>query len=276
MLKSIISVLLICFISSLSYSFEIPENKRVDYWVKEFSHSRRQFFQSSIIRSGLYRPTIKAIFKKEGVPASLSWLPLIESGFNCSAVSNMKAAGCWQFIKRTGKAYGLKSGKWEDRRYDFTESTIAAAKYLKRLYKRFGKWDLALAAYNCGPTKVRKAIKKSRETDYWMLDLPGETTNYLPQFYAVLKITRDLEKYGFENAGESIIIVQLKSGSHSLRYIAKILSVDYDDFERINPGYQIGYTHPKKSANIYLMKDWDISLLKGFGLLAKKNQLRIN
>lgn len=269
--------MLICVNFIPAYALEIPKNERVDHWVKEFSQNRRNFFQKSIIRSGLYRNTVKEIFELEGLPEDLSWLPFIESGFNCSADSKAGAAGCWQFMKRTGEAFGLKKGTWKDQRYDFTKSTMAAAQYLNKLYKRFKNWDLALAAYNGGPTAVVAAIKKKKSKNYWDLRLASETTDYHPQFYAVLKITRDLKKYGFNESPISLKTVQLKEGSHSLRYIAsRILGVDYRDFMRINPGYELGYTDPQEEAIIYLMNDWDDSMLRGFGLLAKKKPLRIN
>ena len=269
-----IAFLLILINFAPLYALEIPKNERVDYWVKEFSQNRRKFFQRSIIRSGLYRETVKKIFDLEGLPEDLSWLPFIESGFNCSADSKADAAGCWQFIKRTGEAYGLKKGTWKDRRYDFGKSTIAAAKYLKRLYKTFGNWDLALAAYNCGQGKVRKMMNKTGKKNYWNLDLPLETKNYVPQLYAVLKITRNLKKYGFNESPNSLKSVQLKEGSHSLRYIAsKVLRVEWKIFKRINPGFELGYTPPGEETVIYLMDHWDTAMLKGFNLLAKKKAL---
>lgn len=272
MKKTLLIILLVFNFSSI-HALEIPDNPRVNHWVKEFTQNRRKFFQRSIIRSGLYRETVKKVFDLEGLPEDLSWVPFIESGFNCSADSTAKAAGCWQFIPKTGEAFGLKKGTWKDQRYDFNKSTKAAAKYLKRLYRRFKNWELVLAAYNCGPTKVRKAIKKSGK-NYWDMSLPKETMEYIPEFYAVLKITRDLKKYGFNESSDSLKSVQLKEGVHSLRYIAKnILKVDYKEFARINPGYIIGYTPPGESTRIYLKEDWDVSLLKWFGLLAKKDSL---
>ena len=277
MLKTLALILLIsinntCFAST----FEIPQNKRIDHWVEEFSKNRRQFYQLSIMRSGLYRKTIVEKFKKAGLPVDLSWLPFVESGFNCSAKSTAKAAGCWQFISRTGNHFGLRRNNWEDQRFDFKKSTVAAARYLKELHSTFKDWELALAAYNCGPTKVRSEMKRVGK-DYWKMNLPEETMNYIPQFYAVIKISRDLEKYGFSKANNSLIVVKLKEGSHSLRYISEtVLGVKYKSFKKINPGYEIGYTQPGESASIYLMKDWDVEMLDGFGLLAKKNPLKIN
>lgn len=270
------TILILLFLINPIYALEIPENKRIDFWVKEFTGNRRPFFQRSITRSGLYIKTIKSVFKKEGLPEELSWLPLIESGFNCSADSKAKAAGCWQFIPRTGRAFGLKKDSWKDQRYDFNKSTVAAAKYLKELHKQFKDWNLALASYNVGIKKVRKSIKK-KGWDYWDLELPRETMNYVPQFYAVLKITQNLSAYGLEEAKNKLITVHLRKGMHNLKYIAeRMLKVDYKAFKRLNPGYKLGYTPPNEVTMIYLMQDWDISLLRGFGFLAKKKAPRIN
>ena len=101
--------------------------------------------------------------------------------------------------------------------------------------------------------------------------------NYISKFYAVLKISRNLKKYGFKNSTNELVDVKLKKGSHNLRYIArKILGVSYKEFSRLNPGFDIGHTPPGESTTIYLMKDWDISVLRGFGYLAKKNASKIN
>ena len=260
-----ILALLLLITANIS-AFEIPKNKRIDHWVEEFSKNRRQFYQLSIMRSGLYRGTIVQKFKKAGLPEYLSWLPFVESGFNCAARSPAKAVGCWQFIPRTGKHFGLERNNWKDQRFDFSKSTVAAAEYLKKLYYRFNNWELALSAYNCGPTKVRSEMKRVGN-NYWDMKLPDETMEYIPKFYAVLKISRNLDKYGFSPAKNSLIVVKLKEGSHSLRYISEVvLGVKYRTFKRLNPGYEIGYTPPGESASIYLMKDWDVEMLDGFGL----------
>jgi membrane-bound lytic murein transglycosylase D len=264
---ALLSVIFIMFPYQVN-ALEIPDNPRIDHWVNDFINGKRKFFQASVIRSGLYRPSIIKVFRKEGIPEDLSWLPLIESGFDCSAKSKAKAAGCWQFMSRTGKEWGLGKGNWKDHRYDFNKSTVAAAKYLKRLHRSFKDWNLALAAYNVGYGNVRKAIKKAGSKNYWYLKLPEETMNYVPQFYATLKITGNLKEYGFNESENSLVIVMLAPGSHNLRYIAnKILRVDYDDFRRLNPGYEIGYTPPGESAMIYLREDWNVAMLRGFGVV---------
>ncbi len=271
-MKTILLLIICISIPSLIFSFEIPKNDRVKFWVNEYSKNRREHYQLSILRSGLYRPTIIKIFKNEGLPEDLSWLPFIESGFNCASKSPAKAAGCWQFIPRTGKHFGLGTDNWSDERFDFNKSTIAAAKYLKELYPGFKDWELALASYNYGPKRVRLSMKKNKTKDFWKLTLPKETTNYISKFYAVLKISRDLKKYGFKESKNELVAVELKKGTHNLRYIAeKLLGVKYREFSRLNPGFKIGHTPPGESTTIYLKRNWDIVILKGFGFLAKKN-----
>ena len=275
MLKKIILTILLINVLSSIFAFDIPKNSRIDKWIGEYTNSRRHHYQLSINRSGLYRPIIIRVFKNAGIPEELSWLPFIESGFRCGAESTAKAAGCWQFIPRTGKYFGLGKDNWTDQRFDFNRSTIAASKYLKELYETFHDWELVLAAYNCGPGKVNYQIKKKGK-DFWKLDLPDQTEEYVPKFYAVLSISRDLKKYGFISPKNELISVELRKGSHNLRYIAtKILGVEYDDFIMINPGFDINHTPPGISSTIYIMKDWNISLLRGFGLL-KKSALAIN
>lgn len=270
-MRKILLLYLLILINLPCMGFDIPDNKRVSFWLKEFTVNRRTFIDASLMRSGIYRKTVADVLKKKGLPAELVWLPLIESGYNCAAISGAAAAGCWQFIRQTGEAYGLKKGAWKDERYDFIRSTNAAADYLKQLNKQFNDWDLTLAAYNCGPGKVRRAIKKAGKANYWKLQLPEETMHYVPQFYAVLSIVSDLKRYGFRDSTGELIAVRLRKGSHNLRYIAsRVLQVDYRLFFRLNPGFEVGITPPDRETVIYLMKDWDVAMLNGFGLLAQK------
>lgn len=135
-------------------------------------------------------------------PEELSWVPLIESGFQVRAYSRARALGPWQFISSTGYRYGLKRDRWIDERMDPIKSTQAALKYLNDLHSHFGDWTTALAAYNCGEYKVKTVIRNQRFNyldNFWdlYLMLPRETASFVPRFIATLLIVNDPEKYGF-------------------------------------------------------------------------------
>jgi len=268
----LILILIQILIISTSYAMEIPSNKRIDHWVSEYTGRLKPHLKASLLRSRLYRKEIVKIFREKGVPEEISWLPIVESGFNCASNSNKNAAGCWQFIKSTGNAYGLNRGSWKDSRYDFHKSTIAASNYLLSLYKLFGDWNLAIAAYNAGPTSINSAIIKSKSNNYWDLVLSKETMDYIPKFYAILKIVSNPKRYEIKEENESLEVVELKRGSHSLRRISSILMIDYDEFLNINPGFDVEYTQPGEITRIYVLKEWDVKLLQEFGLLEPRSQ----
>lgn len=141
-------------------------------------------------RSNIYLPFMKRMFADSSLPQDLAYLPLIESGFNPRAYSRAHASGIWQFIRSTGKLYGLRTNYWFDERRDPVRSTAAAIRYLKKLYGDFGHWYLALAAYNCGEGGLARTIEKCGTGDYWQLRLPQETMNYVPFYLAALTIAK--------------------------------------------------------------------------------------
>ncbi|MCP4756087.1 MAG: hypothetical protein GY866_34935, partial [Proteobacteria bacterium] len=112
-------------------------------------------------------------------------------------------------------------------------------------------------------------IRKGKTRDFWKLKVPKETRNYVPQLHAVLTIVKDLGRYGFEKPKGSLVLLKLRKGTHSLRYIAeKILLVNYRDFKLLNPGYEIDYTPPGRESTLYLKKDWNVGMICSFGLCA--------
>ena len=178
-------------------------NGHVKKEITRLSGPEKQFFIRSLKRAGRYRPYIVKEFKKAGLPEELSWLPLIESGFNVKALSPARALGLWQFIPSTGYKFGLKRNYFIDERLDPEKSTQAAIAYLSELHNIFGDWATVLAAYNCGEGRVLRTIRKQRTNyldNFWDLyeKLPRETARYVPRFLATLHIINNLSKYDID------------------------------------------------------------------------------
>ena len=145
----------------------------------------------------------RKVLKDRNLPEELVFLPIVESGFNPNAYSRAKAVGPWQFIASTATRYGLVIDWWRDERKDPVKSTMAAADYLKDLYKMFGSWNLALAAYNAGERNIARAIRENASDDYWSLLntnlIRNETKEYVPSYIAATMIANVPEDYGFHN-----------------------------------------------------------------------------
>jgi membrane-bound lytic murein transglycosylase D len=179
-------------------TIEPLRNDDVERWMKYFLGDGRAVFQKWLDRQGLYTETFEEVFEEKGLPPELTYHAMIESGYSTSAYSWAHAVGLWQFIRTTGRKYGLRSDWWVDERRDPAKSTRAAAEYLSELHEEFQDWELALAAYNVGEAKIRKQISAQDTRDFWQLKLPRETRNHVPKFYAALILGSDPEEYGFE------------------------------------------------------------------------------
>jgi membrane-bound lytic murein transglycosylase D len=168
--------------------------------IRYLVNERRQFLLNSYRKSYKYIPMIREEFERQGIPADLAYMALIESGFNPSALSHVGARGMWQFMPETARRFGLEVSEALDERLDPRKATEAAARYLKVLYAQFGNWPLAVAAYNCGENRVSKAMKRHGARSFWELvqhkALPLETRKYVPSIIAVTLISRDMERYG--------------------------------------------------------------------------------
>ena len=223
-------------------------NAHVKKEIKRFTGPERSFFLRSLKRGGRYRPYIVKELKKAGLPEELSWLPLIESGFNVKALSPARALGLWQFIPSTGYKFGLKRNYFIDERLDPEKSTRAAIAYLSELHNIFGDWSTVLAAYNCGEGRVLRTIRQQKTNyldNFWDLyeKLPRETARYVPRFLATLHILKEPEKYGMD-PGEIETPIPHKTFSVKkqvrLKDIAKSMELPLDALKALNPELRYG------------------------------------
>ena len=171
-------------------------------YINYFSNRGHKTLVAATLRSGRYRPMIQRVLAEEGVPQELIHLAQAESGFMPRAMSRMHAGGMWQFLAWRGREYGLLQTKYTDDRMDPEKATRAAAHHLHDLYTEFGDWYLAIAAYNCGPGTVEKAVERTGYADFWELRsrgaLPAETTNYVPIILAMTIMEKNAAEYGLE------------------------------------------------------------------------------
>lgn len=220
----------------------------VQKWEDYFTGKGRRHMEKYLDRLPRYEALMKGILKEEGVPPELIYIALIESGFNSTAYSRARAVGYWQFIRGTGKSYGLKQNWLVDERRDPILSTRAAANYFKALYQAFGSWHLAMSSYNAGEHRVLRAVMGNMTREFWELhekkQLPRETLNYVPKFIAAAKIATNPAKYGFSHIeGQepfSFEEIQVSKGI-SLSKFAKNLGVTTKEIKRLNPTFKTDY-----------------------------------
>ena len=174
-------------LSRMPTVIEMPYNDVVQQLIDRYTGKLRRSVSYMLGASNFYMPIFEEALEAYGLPLELKYLPVIESALNPVAVSRAKATGFWQFMLATGKQYGLEVNSLVDERCDPIKSSYAAAHFLSDLYKIFGDWHLVIAAYNCGPENVNKAIRRSNGSkDYWQIYpyLPRETRGYVPAFIA--------------------------------------------------------------------------------------------
>ena len=239
------------------FDFDIPIviNAKVEQFIQYFQTTARERFVTWLARSQKYVPFMRNLLKEHGLPEDLVYMVLIESGFDPYAYSRSKASGLWQFIRWTGKRYGLRVDWWVDERRDPEKSTIAAAKYLKDLYETFECWYLAAAGYNAGEYKIIRAMKRYRTEDFWKLAehryLKRETKNYVPQMIAAALIAKDPERYGFSDVEyqeplryEKVRVPELTG----LLLVAKACETSVEEIKELNPELKRGVTPPNEDA----------------------------
>ncbi len=240
-------------LESTTHDIPIPTNDRVLRYVELFQGRLREFLTEGLSRGVQYLPMIQATFRAEGLPLDLAYIPLIESAFKPSALSRAKARGVWQFMRGTALENGLKADWYLDERADAVKATQAAAKYLKTLHRMFEDWHLAMASYNGGPYRVKRALTRSRKNDFWQLTattryLPRETREYVPMILAAVIIAKNPAQYGFAivpmpaTPTETVMVPP----ALDLRRVAEWAGVPMDDIQKLNPEFRRWTTPVKK------------------------------
>ena len=227
-------------------------NDQVAMFINYFSSTKgRHTLEHGLTRAGRYRELISQTFRQEGVPQDLIYLAMAESGFQPLAVSRAGARGMWQFMAGRGSMYGLERNWWVDDRQDPVKSTQAAARHLKDLYREFGDWYLAMAAYNTGPGNIQRAVERTGYADFWELYkrgvLPQETRNYVPIIVAVTIMAKNPGQYGLENViPEKPVSTDQVSINYpvDLRLVAECLDTSAETLQQLNPSL-LRMTTPK-------------------------------
>jgi len=235
-------------------SLPVEVNARVEKWMQRFMTDQKATFHTFLEREGRFASLIQGKLRERGMPEELLYLAMIESGLSPKATSRVSAAGVWQFMRPTAKQFGLRVDAWVDERRDPVKATDAALDYLAYLHARYGSWYLAAAAYNAGPSRVDRVLKRhggarpGDEDVYWKIvdHLPRETREYVPKILAATTLARQAERYGFHVkpvAAYEYDCVWVPQGTW-LSSVARALGVETSTLRDLNPHLVQGVTPP--------------------------------
>ncbi|MEZ0483307.1 lytic transglycosylase domain-containing protein [Fibrella aquatica] len=224
----------------LQRQIPLPYNKVVHNFVDYFIYRKPSYTRTVMERMPFYFPLYEKTLAKHKMPDELKYLSIVESALNPRAMSRVGAGGLWQFMPYTGKDFNLNIDDYVDDRMDPAKSTEAACRYLKDLYRIFGDWELSLAAYNCGPGAVRRAMRRTGGATFWTCyeGLPKETRSYVPQFIAMTYIMNYGPDHGIvaERPDYPIVFDTLQINSYlDLKTFASLSNISFADLQKLNP-----------------------------------------
>lgn len=279
-------------LSRIPSIIEMPYNDVVQKFIDRYSGRLRHSVSYMLGASNFYMPIFEEALEAYELPLELRYMPVIESALNPTAVSRAGATGLWQFMLPTGKRYGLNVNSLVDERRDPIKSSYAAAQYLSDLYKVFGDWTLVIAAYNCGPEQVYKAIRRSNgERDYWKIYpyLPKETRGYVPAFIAanyIMTYYCDHNICPMKTRLPAKTDTLMLSKNVHLEQIAAVCGVSIDELRALNPAYRRdvipGATElsclrlPQTEVGKFIDNEDSIYNHKSEELMAKRTEVEVN
>ncbi len=279
-------------LSRIPAVIEMPYNEVVRKFIDRYSGRLRRSVSIMLGTQNFYMPIFEEALEAYSLPLELKYLPVIESALNPNAVSRAGAAGLWQFMLATGKRYGLEVNSLVDERRDPVLSSYAAAHYLSDLYKIFGDWNLVIAAYNCGPETINKAIHRSKgEKDYWQIYpyLPRETRGYVPAFIAANYIMTYYCEHNIcpmtAELPAKTDTVMVNRDLH-LEQVAKVLDVDMQQLKALNPQYRRNIVNggtkpsalrlPEMLVNTFIDREDSVYAYNSEELLSKRSEVAVN
>ncbi len=246
-------------LQSIESYIDLSFNKTVKNYIELYTQQRQELTEVMLGLSNYYFPMIEEILYKYDLPLELKYMPIIESALNPTARSRANAVGLWQFVYATGKSYGLKQSTFVDDRRDPVKATEAAAQYLSDLYKIYKNWHLVIAAYNCGPGNVNKAIRRSGGArDYWTIyyRLPRETRGYVPAYIAAAYVMNNYQYHNIKPIAPDFPIVtdtmHINQYLH-LEQVSNILDIPVSELESLNPQYRLDII-PATKENTQILK----------------------
>lgn len=246
-------------LSYLTSCVDLRSTGVVKGYIRTYTNHKPEKARGMLGRRLTYFPLFEQKLREYGLPEDLKYLSVVESALNAKAVSRVGATGLWQFMPTTGSDYGMRTNSAVEDRSNPVKSTDAACRYLRDLYKDFGDWALALAAYNSGPNRVNSAIRRAGSRDFWriMRYLPNETRNYVPAFIAATYICNYYNEHGLRpvdpDMDEQLTSYILVHEGISFRDISEATGVSYAMIKNLNPGFRRDYIPPTNDGHYVIV-----------------------